>query len=506
MSKYLVFILFAGALSIGFCTYKNYGISWDEGDQRHLGLLTYHYFSYGKDSLEHCDNREYGASFELPLIWIEKGLNLTDSRSIYLMRHLVTHLFFLFGAVAFFLLIDYYFKNKLLATIGFLMLVTHPVIYSHSFYNSKDIVFLSMYCICYFLSVLAFDKNRLKYYIWLGISCGLLTNLRIMGCLLIFCLSLFFLTDYMLARGDKSKRKQIGKFFGGFFLSALLVLYITSPFLWPNPVQNIVYIFRDMANHYPVQVLFDGHFINPQNVPGYAAVIFSISTPPVYLLAGLTGIIISGICFFKRPLHFCIDRKKRNIVLFAIGFFQPLLSVVLFHSEIFDGWRHLFFIYPSFVLLAVYGLSYFFDKKGKWIYVTIVTAGICTTILFIISAYPFENVYFNSLAGKQTPENLRNKWELDYWGNSYYQALKYITEHDTAAKINVQVEGLVGEENAWLLKPADRKRICFTNGIPPPDYFAGWYKNHPQDYPFEDKEVYSVHALNSKIVSVFKLK
>lgn len=504
MSKYLVLLLFAGALSIGLGTFKNYGISWDEGDQRHLGLLTYHYFSYGKDSLEHCDNREYGASFELPLIWIEKGLNLHDSRSIYLMRHLVTHLFFLLGAVAFFLLIDYYFKNKLFAVIGFFMLVTEPVIYSHSFYNSKDIVFLSMYCICYFLTVLAFDKNKLKYYIWLGIGCGLLTNLRVMGCLLIFCLSLFFLTDYL--RADKKKRKQIYLSFGCFFMSSLLVLYITSPFLWPNPVQNIVYVFKDMASHYPVQVLFDGRNVNPQNVPYYAITLFGITTPLVYLLAGITGIVVLGICFLKRPLHFCTDRKERNMLLFAIGFFQPLLSVILFHSEIFDGWRHLFFIYPSFVLLAIYGLSCLFHKKGKWIYITIIAVGICTTIGFIISAYPFENVYFNRLAGKQTPENLRNKWELDYWGNSYYQALKYIVETDTAAKINVQVIGLVGEENAWLLKPDDRKRICFTDGTPQPEYFVGWYKNHPQDYPFENKEVYSIRALNSKIVSVFKLQ
>lgn len=136
----------------------------------------------------------------------------------------------------------------------------------------------------------------------------------------------------------------------------------------------------------------------------------------------------------------------------------------------------------------------------------VIAAGICTTVAFTISAYPFENVYFNCLAGKQTPENLRSKWELDYWGNSYYQALEYIVQHDTASEINVQVVGLVGEENAWLLKPGDRKRIHFTDGTPSPNYFVGWYKDMSQDYSFENKEVYAIRALNSKIVSVFKLR
>jgi len=503
MNRYLIFLLFAGILSIGLSTFKDYGIAWDEGDQRHLGLVTYNYFSYGRDSLENCANKEYGVAFEMPLMWVEKGLNLQDSRDIFLMRHLLTHLFFLLGAVAFFLLIDYYFKDKLLATLGFLLLVTHPVIYSHSFYNSKDIVFLAMYCICYFLAVVAFDKNKLKYFILLGVACGLLTNLRVMGCLLIVCLSLFFLTDYLKAYKDKQKRKQVGKSFLVFFIPSLLVLYLTSPYLWPNPVQNFAFVFKNMAGHYKVHVLFNGESIY-SNVPYYAVTWFGISTPLVYLALGITGSIILAVQFFKKPLPFIVDRKERNILLFAIGFFQPLLSVILFHSVIFDGWRHLYFIYPSFILLGIYGLSKLFKTKGKWLYTAVVVVGIVSSVSFIVSYFPFENSYFNCLAGNHEPENLRKKWELDSWGNAYYQALEYIVKNDTASRINVQVVGLVGEENAWLLKPEERKRIQFTKGIPKPDYFVSWYKNFPLEYDFKDKEVYSIKVLNSKIISVFK--
>jgi hypothetical protein len=325
-----------------------------------------------------------------------------------------------------------------------------------------------------------------------------------MGCLLIICLSLFFLTDYLRAHKDKEQKKQIRKFFGSFFLSSLVVLYITSPYLWPNPIQNFAYAFKAMANHYRVYVLFNGKSAY-SDVPYYAITWFGITTPLVYLALGITGSIILAVQFFKRPLHFIIDRKERNMLLFAIGFFQPLLSVILFHSVIFDGWRHLYFIYPSFILLAVYGLSQLFKTKGKWVYATVVVVGIVCSISFIISYFPFENSYFNRLAGNHDPENLRKKWELDSWGNSYYQALQYIVKNDTASTIKIQVIGLAGQENAWLLNPEERKRIQFTEGTPKPEYFVTWYKNFSGDFPIQNKEVYSIKVLNSKIISVYKL-
>ncbi len=506
MKKYIGIILFICAMIVGLCTYKNYGISWDEGFQRHLGLMTYHYFSYGRDSLMNCNNSQYGAAFELPLIIIEKGFHLKDSREIFLMRHLVTHIFFLISALVFFLLIDRLFKSKVLASIGFLLLVTHPVIYSHSFYNSKDIVFLSMNCICYYLALVAFEKNKVKNYVFLGIACGLFTNLRIMGCLLTLCLMLFLLADYIRARGDKTTKKQIIRYFLAYFISWFVILYLVSPYLYPNPIQNIVYIFRDMASHYPVQVIFNGKSVNPQNLPYYAITIFGITTPMIYLGLGILGTVFLVVDFCKNPLPFFIDKNKRNITLYAIGFFQPLLSIIIFHSEIFDGWRHLLFIYPSFVLLCIYGLWRLSNKILKYASITVACIGITSTIAFIIFNFPYENVYFNRLAGNENPENIRKKWETDYWGNSYFQALQYIASHDSASHISVRVVGLAGVENAYLLKPEDRKRMIVSQDASNPDFVVAWYKNHPQDYDWENREVFSIKAMNSKIISVFKLK
>ena len=181
--------------------------------------------------------------------------------------------------------------------------------------------------------------------------------------------------------------------------------------------------------------------------------------------------------------------------------------ILAFHSVIFDAWRHLYFIYPSFILAGIYGLNYLIKKRAKLVSVLIIIMSISYTGYYMFSAFPNENVYFNEFV-KRDPEYLRKNFELDYWGNSYKQALEYILNVNPAKRINVLVVGLAGKENGWLLKPEERKRIHFVtdNDTAKTEYFASFYRNHSQDYDFKQPAVFSIKVLNSTIMSVFKLK
>ena len=48
--------------------------------------------------------------------------------------------------------------------------------------------------------------------------------------------------------------------------------------------------------------------------------------------------------------------SKFMIINLAI-FFTPLFAVIFLHSVVYDSWRHLYFIYPSFLLIALYGFQ-----------------------------------------------------------------------------------------------------------------------------------------------------
>jgi hypothetical protein len=509
LKKYIGFFLFAGLLLVGLNTYKSYGVSWDEADERNLGNATYNYLFHGQDSIKYCSNKIYGVAFELPLTVIEKTLHLQDIRDVYLMRHLMTHLFFLLGALAFFLLIDYLYHNKLLATIGFLLLTINPLIYAHSFFNSKDIPFLSMFIISFLATAVAFNKNNLKWYIILGITCALLMNIRIMGVLLIVCIWIFFGLDYWAVKHDKEAKKKMLRYLLIFTCTSFGLLLITWPYLYSNPGQNFIDAFKKLSQwSWDGDVLFWGTVYRSKHLPMYYAISwFCISNPITYLGLGFLGIIYFIIRFIKTPKQFIFDKALRNQALFVFCFVEPLLAVIAFHSVIFDAWRHLYFIYPPFILAGIYGLNYLFKTKLKWPVLIIVITSIGYTGLFMVSNFPHENVYFNEFVNKD-PESLRKNFELDYWGNSYKQALEYIAEHDTSKIINVQVMGLVGKENTWLLKPEVRKRIHITadSEAAKATWFASYYRGHPADYEFQNREVFYIKVLNSRIMSVFKMK
>src|SRR5688572_10235502 len=88
LSLFLIFVL------IGLFSYQNYGVSTDEIGQTDIGTVSYKYVFENDTTLNSFVERDHGVGFELPLIMIEKGLNLTEYRDIFLCRHIVSHLFF----------------------------------------------------------------------------------------------------------------------------------------------------------------------------------------------------------------------------------------------------------------------------------------------------------------------------------------------------------------------------------------------------------------------------
>ncbi len=159
MKKIFLIVLFCGNFLIGFYTCHNYGIAWDEDAQRKIGQVSFDYLFHHDSALNTFLDADHGVAFELPLYAAEKVFRLKALSDVYFMRHLMTHLFFLFAAIVFFLLLLFLFNDFWMATIGYLLLVIHPLIYAHSFFNSKDVPFLSMLIICFYVAAKAFFKQ-----------------------------------------------------------------------------------------------------------------------------------------------------------------------------------------------------------------------------------------------------------------------------------------------------------------------------------------------------------
>lgn len=508
IKKYPEYLLLLFFSIIAAFTANSYGFAWDEYEQRNIGVICFNYIF--NDDLYYLQYpaRDHGAVFEMFLYIIEKTFSLTNNRDIYYCRHLVSNLVFILSAFYFYKLIYLIYKNKVLATLGFLMLVLHPTIYGHSFFNSKDVPFLSMFVICFYQFAVAFrDKKHLQF-VWLALFTSFLINIRIMGILFLSFVIFFLVLDFVIYRKDKQaiKKQLIQTIVYLFFTTAFTIA--TWPLLWHDLIQNFMYTFNNLSQYpWGGSNLFKGQFIDATKVEwDYIPTWFCINTPIVFLLIGFSGIILFMIRLAKNLKNFDLKKIDKNNLLFLFSFTAPLLSIIVLKSVLYDTWRHLFYIYPAFILLGIYFLNYCMTSKFKKAVLTISGISILSISVYIISNFPFHHVYFNQFISHEN-DFIRKNYEMDYWGVSYNKALEALLELDSSAVIKISSDNPVIIANSEMLSDDKQKRIHFVDSIHKSDYFVVTYRWHPKDYDtLGVKEAKSFSIMNSKLYGIYKVK
>ena len=368
---------------------------------------------------------------------------------------------------------------------------------------------MSMHIFCYLLAAIAFNKNKTIWYVLLGIACGLLTNMRIMGILFIFSILFLFFIDFIVTRKNKAEAQKIVKFSLIFIFFVSFTLYISWPYLYLHPYLNMKIAFMNMARfRWQGTMLFWGKTIVSTHLRwDYAITWFLISNPIIYLATGFTGLGLILYNLISHPLDLFLNKLQRNNLLYLVGFTVPLISVIVLHSILYDAWRHLYFIYPSFILLGIYGLNKLFKTKAKISIVIILFASFGFTGYYMVSNYPFQHVYFNQFVSNDEPEKIRKTFDLDYWGTSYQRGTEYILQTDTSSLITVIYKPSQPASELFVFNPNDRKRFKVTNDIKEADYVLTNYRDHPQDFPYpKSREYYSIKVMNNSILTVFKIK
>ena len=513
ISQYLPGItLFVLALVISLLTYKDYGQGWDEGPQRNPGILSFNYIYHGSQQLFNEASDNHGAGYELLLVFAEKALRLKDYKSIFEMRHIFTHIFFLVCCLFGYALTLRMYKDKWLASLAFIMLVLCPRLYGHSFINSKDMPFLCMLIVTLSLCQSAFATNKKWLFLLLGVACGYATSIRIMGVMYAVFIMAFLVIDMLTDIKNKEKpTKQLvnmGLFAAGF----CFLLYISWPYIWKSPVHKFGESFSRMSHFdWHGSVLFGGKIIPATQIPWtYFPVWFIISNPPVWLLIGAAGIGWAIYEFFKKPLAFFQNTQERNYLLYLGCFFIPIFAVIVLHSVIYDDWRHLYFVYPAFVFIGIFAVHKLWSGKTKIAVQALCGLQIAFLLLFMVKNHPFHYVYFNALVSHDE-EYIRRNYEEEYWGISNMQALQYLAANDTSRKIRIC--GTFKEpidNNVLMLPPDQQKRFVWINEAVQGDYFITNFRLHPEDYPDDQHAFpnieYEIKVNNSTIMRIYYMQ
>ena len=583
-SRIAVLLFFTIYLILGLVAYKDYGISWDEPSSRERGIRSLKYIMKGDPELINADwMYHHGAAFETSLVAVEAVLGLTrDLRSVYLTRHLLTFLLFYTSVVFFYFLGKRTLHSWQAGLLGCAFLVLSPRIFAHSFYNPKDVPFLSLFIISLYSMVVFLDRKRWLHATLHGVACALLIDVRVVGAAIPMLTLGLLGFDYLRAARKEGTAQAVtfglglsalgitaliwymlpgshlNNFLRGFtgIKSALantfilvaivlfflllrrltldkegraivacatifvisLVLFATLfwPALWPNPIGGLASSLDSTTSFpWPYSVLYMGKYTKASDLPWhYLPVWIGISTPIAYsalFLLGYFRIVISAI---SRPWRWFLHNRNDFIYLALITF--AIGGAILFKPVLYDDWRQMYFIYPVFILIAVSGLWSVLPRwerpfrKPAW-GVAMPIAFVCVgfsliwTARTMVAMHPYQNVYFNRLAGASMDE-IKSNYDLDYWGLSYRQALEYIAANDKNERITLHAANYPARANVNILEEKDRKRFIFVDSLKDATYFLGnfRYRDHKEEYP-PGREYFSVELNGAKIVVVLKI-
>ena len=455
-------------LLAGLVAADDYGIGADVTTRRLIADGNLKYILGRADHIEtvHLQERVYGVAFELPLWLAEGALGLEDFHYIYRFRLTLTHLFFIIGGFFCCLLAYRLFGNRLIALFALLLFLLHPRIYGHSFVNSSDLPFVSMFVVALYLLERAFRRDTAGAFILLGLAVGLLTNLRIMGIMLFPAVIAMRGLDLFYAKTGPERKAVLGTA-GLFLLASSLTLYAVTPYAWANPVDYLVANLDLMVNHPTVTaVLFQGAW-HPSNQlpPHYNAAWFVLTTPPLILLLGFIGIAAVAAGARRRPGAVFGNNGLRFQLLLLAAFLLPPLAAALAGSNQYNEWRHFYFISVPFGLLAVAGLHWLAaalsrqSRRRAGMY-GLAGLGLGLIMLQMIQLHPLQYIYFNFLADRTTPEYLRTQYILDYWRLSYRQGLEQLLERHPGEALAVPIP----RRYRAVLPAAARQRLAAGGG------------------------------------------
>ena len=495
-------------LIVGIMIYRDFGITWDTPVQQQLGELNYRFIFLKDPALLNYVNRYYGPLFELFLYIMTRGLAV---RELNFMQHLLTFLSFYAGTLAFYFLSKKIFKDWRLGLAGCVMLVLSPRIFSDSFYNTKDIPFLAAFILAILTLVWVSEHPTWFRFLIHALASAICVAFRLQG-VLILALTAAFIGITFFKETSKSNRLRIVWSAGLYLLITLAFVVLFFPVLWTDPLGGLVNGLKEMGN-FPWSggsVLYRGLLVDATNLPWhYVPVWIVITTPLVISVFFVIGIGSQIWSMMRKPRELFMTQS--SFLLALLWLLAPVLAVILLHSTLYDSWRHMFFIYPAYVLIALYGLNSMLHLNVKpslkkhfiavvWLGLAV---GLAFPLSFMIRYHPHENVYFNRLAGSDY-ETIKEHYEMDYWGLGYYQALEYIVTNDPRPQIKVIYDNYPVKANATILNPEDGMRLKFVGkDVTDADYFITNFRWHPQEYDYP--LFYSINVEGASIITVYKL-
>ena len=364
-------------------------------------------------------------------------------------KHATVFIFFIVSSIFFRKILLVLSKNKSFSNLGTIFYLSYPYLLGHSFFNVKDVPFLSVWLICtYYIIKISnkfFDRNIIlkKHILILGSLIGYLLSIRISGVLIGIQLLIFLLI--FLESTKTSFFNFIRNFYKQVFLLfaiSLFIFILLQPRYWTNPLLIFDSI-KFMSQHLQtVCTITLGECMKAQNLPAsYLPIWFFFKLPTLILIS-----------LFLYPLtekKINQNRKNSNVISsIALTIFLIISLLIIFEVNLYDEIRQVMFLIPLIFIISLYFLFIYSNKFFK-ILVPLFT------IYFIfqnILIYPYNYIWVNNFSHIS---KVNGVFELDYWGVSSKKIADYL--NNKAIDLNACV---ISNRNNGL-KPFMSTDQCF---------------------------------------------
>jgi hypothetical protein len=435
----LALILLASALVL--LTFRDYGVTWDEDAHSWYGSLVLDYYlSLFADqrALHWQDLFNYGAAFDMTAA----ALSRISPFGLYETRHLLNGLVGVFGIAGCWRL------GRALggARAGFiaaLFLLLTPNYYGQMFNNPKDIPFaVGMTWATYYLVRILprLPRPPPRLLVKLGLAAGMTMGVRIGGLLILCYLGLLLGIDGTL-RAIAARRAAVLVEAGWTGLTRVLapvalvaypVMLLFWPFAQQDPIDNPLRALSFFSHQsFPFGTLFDGRFVPASNLPwNYLPTYIVLALPELVLVLAAAAPIVALIGLWRgRSRIGRGDALAHCLLGFAILF--PVAYAVAIKAVLFDGMRHFIFVLPLIaVLAALVGERALARLETlplrRPIYAALTLYGIAHVSIMAM-LHPDQYVSYNGFVGGV--EGAQRKFKLDYWANSYAEAVQGLEDY-----------------------------------------------------------------------------
>ena len=437
-----------GVLGVVFvlilCTFRHYGVTWDEELQSQYGQAVTDYYVSGFKDLHYAEIFNlylYGGMFD----GLASAIDHYTPFFVYDTRHFLNALMGLLGLWGVWRL-GRFLGGGAVGLIALILCATVPSYYGHMFNNPKDIPFAAgIVWTMYFMSR-SYAKPTRNTLIKLGIALGLTLGIRVGGAMIfafwlvpIGVTALLPLKQHADAQMMGVVAKDLWRRGWREVLPVGMLAYVLMLICWPwaqqSPILNPLRALSEFSN-FPqdVEVLLDGISYRSTELPWYYVPLYFGIQLPEFLLFLMAAFIVFLPKIWR---HFTLPQKQSFLLLLLMANF-PVVYAVLRHPALYDTVRHFLFVIPLVSIVAALAAREIFEvillRFQEKTLRRLASVGLCAVfavclvgqIAVMAQLHPYEYIFANRFAGGV--RGAFGRYESDYWGSSFKEAAQRIQD------------------------------------------------------------------------------